>query len=161
MDRFDFSPLFRSTIGFDRLARLVDTASRIDSTALSYPPYNIEKTGEDAYRLTMAVAGFAREEIEIVAHENTLIVTGKAEQDDESGRYLHRGIARRAFERRFSLADYLKVTGASMDNGLLHVDFVREVPEAMKPRTIKIESGAPTLTKVEAQPHVIEQKQAA
>jgi len=87
MDRFDFSPLFRSTIGFDRLARLVDTASRIDSTALSYPPYNIEKTGEDAYRLTMAVAGFAREEIDIVAHENTLTITGKAQEDDES-RYL-------------------------------------------------------------------------
>jgi len=160
MDRFDFSPLFRSTIGFDRLARLVDSASRIDNAALSYPPYNIEKTGEDAYRLTMAVAGFAREEIDIVAHENTLTITGKAQEDDES-RYLHRGIARRAFERRFSLADYLKVTGASMDNGLLYVDFVREVPEAMKPRTIKIENWAPTLAQVEAQRHVIGQKQAA
>jgi molecular chaperone IbpA len=161
MDRFDFSPLFRSTIGFDRLARLVDSANRVDSSALSYPPYNIEKTGEDAYRLTMAVAGFAPDEIDIVVHENTLAVTGKARDEDESGRYLHRGIARRAFERRFSLADHLKVTGASMDKGLLHVDLVREVPEAMKPRTIKIEAGAPAMVQVEAQPQVTEQKQAA
>ena len=92
MDRFDFSPLFRSTIGFDRLARMVDTATRVDNSALSYPPYNIEKTGEDAYRLTMAVAGFAREEIDITVHENTLIVTGKAQNEQENGRYLHRGI---------------------------------------------------------------------
>jgi molecular chaperone IbpA len=155
MYRFDFSPLFRSTIGFDRLARLVDTATRIDSTALSYPPYNIEKTGEDAYRLTMAVAGFARDELDITVHENTLIVSGKAQHDDEDNRYLHRGIARRAFERRFSLADHLKVTGASLDNGLLHVDLVREVPEAMKPRTINIASGGT------AQAQVTGQRQAA
>jgi molecular chaperone IbpA len=156
MDRFDFTPLFRSTIGFDRLARLVDTANRVDSTALSYPPYNIEKTGEDAYRLTMAVAGFSRDELDITVHENTLIVTGKAQKDDENGRYLHHGIARRAFERRFSLADHLKVTGATIDNGLLHVDLVREVPEAMKPRTIKIGTVEP-----QAQPQVTEQKTAA
>ena len=152
MDRFDFSPLFRSTIGFDRLARLVDTATRVDNTALSYPPYNIETTGEDAYRLTMAVAGFARDELDITVHENTLIVTGKAQREDENGRYLHRGIARRAFERRFSLADHLKVTGASLDNGLLHVDLVREVPEAMKPRQINIANGEPK------QPQVLDQK---
>jgi len=155
MDRFDFSPLFRSTIGFDRLARMVDTATRVDNSALSYPPYNIEKTGEDAYRLTMAVAGFAREEIDITVHENTLIVTGKAQNEQENGRYLHRGIARRAFERRFSLADHIKVSGASLDNGLLHVELVREVPEAMKPRTIAIG------TVEQAQPKVVEQKQAA
>src|SRR5690349_4424948 len=125
MDRFDFSPLFRSTIGFDRLARLVDTASRVDDAAASYPPYNIEKTGEDSYRLTMAVAGFAQSELDITVHENSLIVTGKAENRTENGRYLHRGIARRAFERRFSLADHIKVNGASLDNGLLHVDLVR------------------------------------
>jgi molecular chaperone IbpA len=156
MDRFDFSPLFRSTIGFDRLARLVDTATRVDNAALSYPPYNIEKTGEDAYRLTMAVAGFAQDELDITVHENTLIVTGKPHKDEESGRYLHRGIARRAFERRFSLADHLKVTGASLDNGLLHVELVREVPEAMKPRQIRIESAQPA-----SQPQVTEHKQAA
>jgi molecular chaperone IbpA len=155
MDRFDFTPLFRSTIGFDRLARLADTANRVDSTAVSYPPYNIETTGENSYRLTMAVAGFSQGELDITVHENTLIVTGKAQKDDENGRYLHQGIARRAFERRFSLADHLKVSGASLDNGLLHVDLVREVPEAMKPRTIKIASGEPT------RPQVSEQKQAA
>ena len=156
MERFDFTPLFRSTIGFDRLARLVDTANRVDSTAQAYPPYNIEKTGEDSYRLTMAVAGFSRDELDITVHENTLIVTGRAQKDDENGRYLHQGIARRAFERRFSLADHLKVSGASIDNGLLHVDLVREVPEAMKPRTVKIgtvEPGSP--------PQVTEHKQAA
>jgi molecular chaperone IbpA len=155
MDRFDFSPLFRSTIGFDRLARMVDSATRVDSTAVSYPPYNIEKTGEDSYRLTMAVAGFARDELDITVHENTLIVTGKGLQEDENGRYLHRGIARRAFERRFSLADHIKVSGASLDNGLLHVDLVREVPETLKPRTIAINGAEPT------HPKVVEQAQAA
>jgi len=156
MDRFDFSPLFRSTIGFDRLARMVDAATRVDNTAHSYPPYNIEKTGEDAYRLTMAVAGFGRDELDITVHENTLIVTGKGHKDDENGRYLHRGIARRAFERRFSLADHIKVTGASIDNGLLHVDLVREIPEAMKPRTIAISTDEQG-----REPQATEQKQAA
>ena len=139
MDRFDFSPLFRSTIGFDRLTRLVDAATRVDSAAVAYPPYNIEKTGEDAYRLTMAVAGFSLVELDVTVQENTLLVTGKAQKEDENSRgYLHRGIARRSFERRFSLADHMKVTGAGLDNGLLHVDVVREVPEAAKLRTIKI-----------------------
>jgi molecular chaperone IbpA len=145
MDRFDFSPLFRSTIGFDRLARLVDSAARFD-TSSAYPPYNIETTGEDAYRLTMAVAGFSRDELDITVHENTLVIAGKAQKEDDetNGRYLHRGIARRAFERRFSLADHIKVMGASMDNGLLHVDLVREVPEEAKPRQVKIgEAVAP------------------
>src|SRR3954449_13311689 len=154
MDRFDFSPLFRSSIGFDRLARMVDAATRVDNTALSYPPYNIEKTGDDAYRLTMAVAGFGRDELDLTVHENTLIVTGKAHKEEENNRYLHRGIARRAFERRFSLADHIKVTGASLDNGLLHVDLVREVPEAMKARTIKIAGVEPQ------QPQVTQQKAA-
>ncbi|MGE5270462.1 MAG: Hsp20 family protein [Thiohalocapsa sp.] len=154
MDRFDFSPLFRSTIGFDRLARLVDSATRVDG-APSYPPYNIEKTGEDSYRLTMAVAGFSQSELDITVHENTLFVTGKAQQDEGNGRYLHRGIARRAFERRFSLADHIKVSGASLDNGLLHVDLVREVPETMKPRQIKIDAVEPV------QPQVTEQQKAA
>ena len=152
MERFDFSPLFRSTIGFDRLTRMVDAASRVDSSALSYPPYNIEKTGEDAYRLTMAVAGFSQDEVDVTVHENSLLVTGKAKKEVEEGRYLHRGIARRAFERRFSLADHIKVVGASLDNGMLHVDLVREVPEAAKPRKIEIGS---------AQPQMVEQKQAA
>ena len=159
MDRFDFSPLFRSTIGFDRLARLVDAATRVEN-APSYPPYNIETTGEDAYRLTMAVAGFSQDEIDITVQENTLLISGKGQAEDENGRYLHRGIARRAFERRFSLADHIKVTGASLDNGLLHVDLVREIPEAAKPRQIKIGAGQPQVTQ-QAQPQVVEQKQAA
>jgi molecular chaperone IbpA len=139
MDRFDLSPLFRSTIGFDRLTRLVDAATRVDSAAVAYPPYNIEKTGEDAYRLTMAVAGFSPAELDVTVQENTLLVTGKAQKEDENGAgYLHRGIARRAFERRFSLADHMKVVGASLDNGMLSVDVVHEVPETAKPRTIKI-----------------------
>ena len=153
MNSFDFSPLFRSTIGFDRLTRLVDAASRVDTAALAYPPYNIEKTGEDAYRLTMAVAGFSPDEIDVTVHENSLLVTGKAKKEDENGRYLHRGIARRTFERRFSLADHIKVSGASLDHGLLHVDLVREVPEAAKPRQIKIEAAQP-------RPQVTEQKAA-
>jgi molecular chaperone IbpA len=156
MDRFDFSPLFRSTIGFDRLTRLVDAATRVDGAALAYPPYNIEKTGEDAYRLTMAVAGFSPAELDVTIQENTLLVTGKAQKEDEDGGgYLHRGIARRAFERRFSLADHMKVTGASLDNGLLHVDVVREVPEAAKPRSIKIGTTVETL-----QPQLAAQKAA-
>jgi molecular chaperone IbpA len=156
MERFDFSPLFRSTIGFDRLTRLVDAATRVDNTAVAYPPYNIERTGEDAYRLTMAVAGFSSSELNITVQENTLLVTGKAQKDDNNGGdYLHRGIAQRAFERRFSLADHMKVSDASLDNGMLNVDVVREVPEAAKPRTIKIDS------KVNAvQPQVAEQKAA-
>lgn len=151
MDRFDFSPLFRSTIGFDRLTRLVDAASRVDNAALAYPPYNIEKTGEDAYRLTMAVAGFSPEEIDVTVHESSLLVTGKAKKEEEDSRYLHHGIARRAFERRFSLADHIKVVGANLDNGMLHVDLVREVPEAAKPHKIQIAAG---------QPQVLEQKAA-
>src|SRR6476620_1463614 len=157
MDRFDFSPLFRSTIGFDRLTRLVDAATRVDSAALAYPPYNIETTGEDAYRLTMAVAGFSPAELDVTVQENTLLVTGKGapKEDENGGGYLHRGIARRSFERRFSLADHMKVVGASLDNGMLSVDVVHEVPEAAKPRTIKIGT---TVETVQAQ--VTEQKAA-
>jgi molecular chaperone IbpA len=151
MTSFDFSPLFRSTIGFDRLTRLMDTAGQPDS-APAYPPYNIEATGENAYRLTMAVAGFGADDLDITAKEGALVVTGKAQKDEDGKRYLHRGIARRAFERRFQLADHIQVGGASLDNGLLHVDLVREVPEALKPRKIEIASGA--------KPQVIEQKAA-
>jgi molecular chaperone IbpA len=150
MTTLDFSPLFRSTIGFDRLSRLVDAAARSDSAA-GYPPYNIEVTGEDAYRLSMAVAGFAPSDLDVQVQENALIVTGKAQAEEDATRYLHRGIARRAFERRFQLADTIKVVGASFDNGMLHVELVREVPEAMKPRTIKIAA---------TQPQTIEQKAA-
>ncbi len=147
MDSFDFTPLFRSTIGFDRLLRLADAATRFDGSAQSYPPYNIEATGENAYRLTMAVAGFGRDDIEITVKENELLVSGKSKKDEEqNAAYLHRGIARRAFERRFQLADHIKVSGASLDNGLLHVDLTREVPEEKKPRRIEIATGSAPAT---------------
>ena len=157
MDGFDFSPLFRSTIGFDRVTRLLDAATRIDSASLGYPPYNIEKTGDESYRLTMAVAGFSPSELDVTVHENTLLVTGKAQKEEEKKNgngYLHRGIARRAFERRFSLAGHMTVTAANLDHGMLHVDLVHEVPEAAKPRKIAIGSSTPV------QPQVTEQKAA-
>lgn len=136
MDAFDLSPLFRSTIGFDRLARLTE-APRADA----YPPYNIETTGENAYRLTMAVAGFAPSDLEITVKDNALLVSGKSKTEEDAKKYLHRGIARRAFDRHFQLAEHIKVAGASLDNGLLHVDLVREIPETLKPRKIEISSG--------------------
>jgi len=145
MRSFDFAPLYRSTVGFDRLTSLLDAAGRLDD-APSYPPYNIEKTGEDSYRIVMAVAGFTPDELSVVAQANQLTITGKTQRDDGQAKYLHRGIAARAFERRFDLADHIKVSGASLDNGLLSVELVREVPEAMKPRTIRIAgAGGPTV----------------
>jgi molecular chaperone IbpA len=152
MDGFDFSPLFRSTIGFDRLTRLMDAASRVDGGAVTYPPYNIEVTGDNAYRLTMAVAGFGAEDLDLTVQDGALIVAAKARKDDEKAQYLHRGIARRAFERRFQLAEHIRIAGASLDNGLLHVDLTREIPEALKPRKIEIAAGGT--------PKVIEQKAA-
>jgi molecular chaperone IbpA len=139
---YDFAPLFRTAIGFDRLARLVDTATEA-AAAPSYPPYNIEKTGEDTYRLTMAVAGFGPEDIELVVKDNTLIVTGRAGSEQPKTDILYRGIAGRAFERRFVLADHIVVDGADLRNGLLHVGLKRVVPEALKPRRISIGQGAP------------------
>jgi molecular chaperone IbpA len=141
MQAFDLSPLFRSTVGFDRLTRLLDSAARVDDSALSYPPYNIEQTGEDSYRIVMAVAGFGEGDLSITQQANSLQISGKQEKQAEEKKYLYRGIAARAFERRFELADHIKVAGASLDNGLLHVDLVREVPEAMKPRKIAISAG--------------------
>jgi len=143
MRTLDLSPLFRSTIGIDRMSRLLDSALQFDTAAPSYPPYNIEKTGEDAYRITMAVAGFGEDDLEVVTSENTLTVRAKSavEEEDKNRVFLHRGIAGRAFERRFQLADYIKVSGASLVNGLLNIDLVREVPEAQKPRTVKIAVG--------------------
>ena len=143
MRNFDFSPLFRSTIGFDRMNRLLESAFSADESAQSYPPYNIEKTGEGAYRITMAVAGFSEQDLDINVQENTLTIKGKAKAEPEGSQYLYRGIAGRAFERRFQLVDYVKVKGASLVNGLLHVELVREIPEQMKPRTIKIDTNAP------------------
>lgn len=148
MRNYDLSPLFRSTVGFDRLSRLLDSALNVDDAALAYPPYNIEKVSEDAYRITMAVAGFAPEDLEIIAQPNALIIIGKARKEPETGQVLHRGIARRAFERRFQLADFIKVAGAGLDNGLLHIELAREVPEAMKPRTIAITRGEPAAAQI-------------
>ncbi len=151
MNTLDFAPLFRTAIGFDRMARLAETA-RAAAEGSSYPPYNIEKTGEDSYVLTMAVAGFGPDDIDVVAHENTLTVSGKAPQAQaENGRVLYRGIAGRAFERRFVLADHIVVEGADLQHGLLHVALRREVPEALKPRRIAIQAGAPKVIQNEAQ----------
>ena len=137
----DFSPLFRTAIGFDRMARLVDTAQAA-AAAPAYPPYNIAKTGEDSYRLTMAVAGFGPDNIELTVRDNQLVVSGKL-GDETGGELLYRGIAGRAFERRFALADHIVVDGADLQNGLLHVALKRVVPEALKPRRIAIGSASP------------------
>jgi molecular chaperone IbpA len=142
MRNFDFSPLYRSAIGFDRLPSLLDAAMRTNGTAEGYPPYNIEKTGEDAYRITIAVAGFGPDDLDVEARDNVLVVKGKAGADAEGVKYLHRGIAGRAFERRFQLAEHVRVDAADLVNGLLTVDLVRELPEAMKPRRIEIKTGA-------------------
>lgn len=142
MRQTDLTPLMRATVGFDRLWNLLDSATRVDESAFSYPPYNIEKIGEDDYRIVMAVAGFGEGELDITVKENSLVVTGRKEKaEDGETQYLYRGIANRAFERRFDLADHIRVTGARLENGLLFIDLVREIPEAMKPRSIKIESG--------------------
>ena len=144
MNALDFSPLFRTAIGFDRLARMLETA-RTAPDAQSYPPYNIEKTGEDTYVLTMAVAGFGPSDIEVVVRDNTLTVAGRAPQAEEGRAFLHRGIGGRAFERRFVLADHIVVEGATLENGLLQLSLKRVVPEALKPRRIAVQAGRPTL----------------
>lgn len=150
MRHFDLSPLYRQTVGFDRLFSMLDQPTGLESSA--YPPYNIERTGENAYRVTLAVAGFSRDELAIESKENTLSIKGSKEQAaPEAGReMLHQGIAARAFERRFQLADHVVVTGASLVNGLLHVDLVREIPEAQKPRRIEIGAGEPAAKVVES-----------
>lgn len=158
MRAFDISPLLRSSIGYENLNRLVEFAGRVDGGDTAYPPYNIEKISDGAYRIAMAVAGFAQGELDLTVQENTLIVTGavQPETDAADGRtFLHRGIAKRAFERRFQLADTIKVTGASYEHGLLNIELVREIPEHKKPR--KVEIGAPvdlvasTVTKIAAE----------
>ncbi len=141
MHNFDFTPLFRSTIGFDRLSHMLDTAFEGADRSDGYPPYNIEKAGDDNYRVTLAVAGFSEADVEITQTENTLVVKGGTAGDDAGRAYLHRGIAGRAFERRFQLADHIRVVAAELENGLLHIDLKREVPEALKPRTIEIARG--------------------
>ncbi len=140
MNTFDFSPLYRSTIGFDRFANLLDNVTQSD-TGTGYPPYNIERVNESDYRITLALAGFSEDELSIEVKENTLTLTGSHKQPDESAVYLHQGIAARNFERRFQLADYVRVADAKLENGLLHIDLVREIPEEKKPRRIEIGSG--------------------
>ena len=142
MTTFDFSPLFRTAIGFDRLARLADTAAA--TAEATYPPYNIDKTGDDSYRLTMAVAGFRPDDIELVAQDNTLVISGRLPAEGAKAELLYRGIAGRPFERKFVLADHVVVDGADLQNGLLHVALKRVVPEALKPRRIPIGGVTPT-----------------
>jgi molecular chaperone IbpA len=141
MNALNLSPLFRTAIGFDRLARLVDTAQA--AADVSYPPYNIEKTGDDSYRLTMAVAGFGPDDIEMVVKDNALFIAGRVANETTKSEVLYRGIAGRAFERKFVLADHMVVEGADLQNGLLHVSLKRVVPEALKPRRVTISSGSP------------------
>jgi len=142
MTTFDFSPLYRSTVGFDRLADLLINANGSDNSQNGFPPYNIEVVEKDQYQITMAVAGFSEDQLNITSEQNTLTVTGAKPEKTKGRQYLHQGIAERAFERRFQLADHVRVTGAKLENGLLHVSLLRELPEAMKPQSIKIESSA-------------------
>ncbi|MCH7633664.1 MAG: Hsp20 family protein [Proteobacteria bacterium] len=142
MTTLDFSPLFRSTVGFDRLFLFFEDALRRDAADVGYPPYNIEKTGEDSYRVTMAVAGLGKEDLNVEARANTLVVSAKRREEVADNAYLHRGIAGRGFTRQFRLADHVKVAGADLENGLLHIDLVRELPEEMKPRRIEISTSA-------------------
>ncbi|KAB7646579.1 Hsp20 family protein [Polymorphobacter fuscus] len=149
MRTFDIAPLLRSSIGYENLNRLVEFAGRVDGSETGYPPYNIEKLGDGAYRIAMAVAGFGQNELDLTVQENTLIVTGNAGSEVENGEervFLHRGIAKRAFERRFQLADTIKVTGASYADGLLNIELVREIPEHKKPRKVAIGEALPPVT---------------
>ncbi|WP_039913093.1 Hsp20 family protein [Cellvibrio mixtus] len=141
MNTIDLSPLYRSTIGFDRLGALLDTALRADQASAGYPPYNIEATGENRYGITLAVAGFEENELDIQTERGVLTVRGKKTDEGKERRYLHQGIATRAFERKFSLADHVEVTGAQLNNGLLTISLVKEIPEAMKPKSIAINSN--------------------
>jgi len=147
MRTFDFTPLYRSTVGFDRLANALDRALSADVSPNGYPPYNIEKRGENDYRISIAVAGFSEDELSIEMRDGQLIVTAKkqATEESEDVTFLHRGIAARAFEKRFQLADHVRAVGAETENGVLHVDLVREVPEALKPRQIKIAKADNTI----------------
>jgi molecular chaperone IbpA len=152
MRTYDLSPLFRSSVGFDRLSRLIEASQATE--AVTYPPYNIEKLGENSYRVTLAVAGFGEGDIDITVENNALTVKGKSQSESEATQFLHRGIAGRAFERRFQLADHVEVEAARLANGLLHIELARRIPEALKPRKIEVVAAA------NSQP-TIEQKQAA
>lgn len=155
MRHFDLTPLYRSAIGFDRIGSLLDTLNTFEGDAPTYPPYNIERVAENDYRISMAVAGFSEDDLDIEVKEHTLSIRGEKRVEQENSTYLHRGIAARSFERRFQLADYVVVKGATLENGLLHVDLVRELPEAMKPRTIEIATKSET-----GQPKVLDSQAA-
>lgn len=141
MRNFDLAPLYRATVGFDQIADMMDRVLSNDIAQPTYPPYNIEKTADDAYRISIAVAGFAESDLSVEVKEGALVVSAQKAEDDSERSFLHRGIATRAFERKFQLADHVRVTGASHADGMLHIDLVREVPEALKPRRIEIASG--------------------
>ena len=148
MTNFDFSPLYRTTVGFDHLSTLLDNIHRSDRAANSYPPYNIELINENNYQITMAVSGFKSDELDIKSEQRTLTVRGQKHPDENSRNYLHQGIAARNFERKFQLADHIEITGAQLENGLLHIELAREIPEAMKPKTIPIKEGKGRLVDV-------------
>ena len=145
MRNFDFSPLYRTTVGFDHLSSLLNAVNRGDTNSNSYPPYNIELLDTDRYRITMAVSGFVEDELELQSEKQSLTVKGNKAADKVERNYLHQGIAGRNFERKFQMADHVEVTGANLENGLLHIDLSREIPEAMKPKVIPIGSGKATL----------------
>ena len=145
MNNFDLTPLFRSTVGFDRFSQLLENMTRVDDGGFSYPPYNIEKMDEDHYRIAMAIADFSENDVQITVKENSLIVVGKLQKTEDSKQYLYRGIAGRSFERRFELADHIYVENARINNGLLHIELVRRIPDSAKPRIIKINTSAQTI----------------
>ena len=145
MRHIDFAPLYRSTVGFDRLFNLLDSVTGFDQGPAAYPPYNIERTGENEYQITMAVAGFGKDELRVDMKEQTLTIAGDKKTEEKEREFLHRGIAARSFERRFQLADFMEVKGAELKDGLLHIDLVRNVPERLKPRAIAIGDGAKQL----------------
>lgn len=150
MRNFDPTPLFRASVGFDRIADMMDRMLAADAGQPTYPPYNIEKTDENAYRISVAVAGFAAEELSVEVKDSALVIAARKAEEDNGRTWLHRGIATRAFERRFHLADHVRVTGATHADGMLHVELVREIPEALKPRRIEIARTAPAARVVEA-----------
>ncbi|ADO41371.1 Hsp20 family protein [Ketogulonicigenium vulgare] len=150
MRTFNLAPLHRATVGFDQIADMLDRTLSADAGQTNYPPYNIEKTADDAWRISVAVAGFADADLDVELRDHALIVTGRKADDTTTRKFLHRGIATRAFERRFQLADHVRVQGASHENGMLHIDLIREVPEALKPRRIEITSNAPTLVEAKS-----------
>ena len=150
MRNFDLTPLYRASVGFDRMADLMDRTMTAETAQTVYPPYNIEKTGEDAYRISIAVAGFASDDLSVEVRDGSVIVSARKAEEDESRTFLHRGIATRAFERKFTLADHVRVDGASFADGMLHIDLVREIPEALKPRRIEIAKSASRVEKLDA-----------